>query len=122
MDKKTIEELKEKLEQQKSAIEGELKKFAKKDTKVKGDWDTEYPKFTSAGQANPLEEEADAVEEYVNRLPVEHTMELRLKNINAALERIKKGAYGKCANCNKEIPEERLKINPEATFCKECQK
>ncbi len=122
MDKKTIEQLRQKLEEQKSSIENELKKFAKKDTKVKGDWDTEYPKFTSGNQANPLEEEADAVEEYVNRLPVEHNMELRLQSINSALEKIKKGTYGRCENCNKEILEERLEINPEASFCKECQK
>ena len=45
MNKKLLKELKEKLEKQKNSIETELEKFATKDKKLKGDWDTRYPKF-----------------------------------------------------------------------------
>jgi DnaK suppressor protein len=32
------------------------------------------------------------------------------------------GTYGRCANCGKEIPEERLQAVPYAQFCVNCQK
>ncbi len=122
MNKKLLSELKEKLEEQKTSIEAELGKFAKKDENLKGDWDTKFPKADGGIGSQVLEDAADQVEEYVNLLPVEHNMELRLQNINLALEKIKKGAYGKCENCSKKIAKERLKIYPEARECGKCKK
>jgi len=49
-------------------------------------------------------------------------LELRLKNINLALEKIEKGRYGNCEKCGKEIDEKRLKISPEARSCLKCKK
>jgi DnaK suppressor protein len=60
------------------------------------------------------------VEEYSTLLPVEYSMELRLKNIDAALEKIKTKKYGICENCGKQIPIERLKVSPESKFCLDC--
>jgi len=95
MNKKLLSELKEKLEEQKISIEAELGKFAKKDENLRGDWDTKFPKTDGGTGGQALEDAADQVEEYVNLLPVEHNMELRLQSINSALEKIKKGTYGK---------------------------
>lgn len=122
MTKKLLKELKEKLEKQKNSIETELEKFAKKDEKLKGDWDTKYPYFNGGVGSQALEDAADQVEEYVTLLPIEHNLELRLQNINLALEKIKKGKYGKCEKCKKKIPEERLKVYPEARICNKCEK
>lgn len=122
MTKKLLLELKEKLEEQKASIEAELGKFAKKDENLKGDWDTKFPKADGGIGGQVLEDAADQVEEYVNLLPVEHNMELRLQSINLALENIKKGFYGKCEKCGKNISEERLKILPEARECGKCEK
>lgn len=118
MDKKILKESKEKLEKDKLAIENELKKFAKKDNKLAGDWDTRFPKLDGGN----LEEAADEVEEYGNLLPQEYNLELRLQNINSALEKIKNNKYGICEKCKKEIPIERLKISPEARFCLKCSR
>ena len=41
--------------------------------------------------------------------------------IEAALERIDAGTYGRCIDCGKEIPEGRLEIKPEAARCLEDQ-
>ena len=120
MTSKLLKELKQKLEKQKILLETELKKFAVKDEKLKGDWDTKFPKADSVAGGQALEDAADQVEEYVNLLPIEHNMELRLQKINSALEKIKKGIYGKCEKCNKKISEERLSIYPEATECTNC--
>ncbi len=71
--------------------------------------------------SSALEEASDEVEEYITRLPLEHSLELRLRDINEALEKIKKGKYGKCEQCGKNIPQERLRVSPEAKKCMKCQ-
>lgn len=115
--KQTLEELKEKLNQEKTAVESQLKKFAEKDKNLPGDWDTKYPKLNGAH----LEEAADEVEAYGNLLSVEYSLEIRLKNINEALEKIEKGKYGECEKCGKEISEERLRVSPEGKSCVTCK-
>ncbi|MBU2545349.1 TraR/DksA C4-type zinc finger protein [Patescibacteria group bacterium] len=120
MNKKLQQELKEKLEKQKVSLEAELGKFARKDKKLDGDWDTKFPEANGSSGSSALEDAADQVTEYANLLPVEHNMELRLQDINKALTKIKKDKYGKCEKCNKAIPEERLRIYPEATICGKC--
>ena len=123
MDKKLLNESRIQLEKERTTIEEELKKFAKKDEKLKGDWDTRFPKWDGSETGSAaLEKAADEVEEYSTLLPIEHSLELRLKNINLALEKIEKGRYGNCEKCGKEIDEKRLKISPEARFCLNCKK
>lgn len=46
---------------------------------------------------------------------------LNLKQIEEALQRIKKGNYGFCENCKKMIDTERLAAYPTAKFCMSCQ-
>ncbi len=121
MTKKFLKEIKEKLKKQKELIRVELEKFAQKDHNLKDDWDTRYPRADGGIGGQALEDAADQVEEYVNLLPLEHNLELRLKDINSALEKIKKGRYGKCERCAKKISEERLKVYPEARFCGKCE-
>jgi RNA polymerase-binding transcription factor DksA len=116
MEKKIIDELKERLDTEKKSLEKELESFAKKDDSPKGDWDTKYPNRENGN----MEEEADEVQEYGNMLPVEYSLELKLKNINSALEKIGKGGYGICEKCGKEIDEKRLQACPEAKTCLKC--
>lgn len=112
-----LKKLKKKLEENKERLERELKSFAEKDKKPKGDWDTRYPKF----DGGKLEEEADEVEEYNNLLPIENTLEMELRKVNRALEKMKKGKYGICEKCKRPISEARLKVYPRASYCKKCQ-
>jgi len=123
MNKKLLSELKERLEKEKVSIEEQLKRFAKRDEKLKGDWDTIFPKF-DGGEAGgaALEKAADEVEEYSTLLSIEHSLELKLKNIDLALEKIERGKYGRCEKCGKEISEDRLKVSPEARLCLKCKK
>lgn len=122
MNKKLIEELREKLEREKATTEKTLAKFAKKDENVKGDWDTRFPKFDGSESGSAaLEKAADEVTEYGNLLPIEHNLEIKLENINLALEKIQKGKYGICEKCGQEIEEEKLRISPETKLCLKCQ-
>ena len=122
MKKKFLKEIEEKLKKTKSAIEADLNKFAKEDKKLKGDWDTNFHPTDGGAGSQMLEDAADQVEEYMNLLPVEHNLELRLQAINNALEKLKKKTYGRCEICKKEIDEKRLKIYPEARLCGACEK
>jgi len=132
MTKKILEKLKRKLEKQKISIERELKTFAKESEKLKEGWESLFPFFDGETGSASLEKAADEVEEYEARLPVEYILEKKLRNINLALEKIKKaakgeprqrwGKYGICEKCQKPIILKRLLISPEVRFCIKCQK
>ena len=44
----------------------------------------------------------------------------RLKQVEAALEKVAQDKYGTCEQCEAEIPEARLEIMPYAEFCTQC--
>lgn len=48
-------------------------------------------------------------------------LEVKLARVQAALRSIDKGKYGICERCSKEIPTERLEVQPDATLCVTCQ-
>ena len=121
MSKKLFEELRKKLEKEKVAIEKELEKFAKKDEGLPGDWDTRFPHWNGESGSSALERAANEVEEYSTLLPIEYNLESRLKDINLALEKIKRGKYGICENCRKKISQDRLRAYPEARTCTKCK-
>lgn len=117
MNKYQIDELKTKLEKNKASLEEMLERFAKKDTLPEGDWDTIYPKTKGSN----IEEMADEVEEFSSLIKIEHSLEVKLKNINDALKKIKSGGYGICEKCNQEIEYKKLSVIPETKTCKKCQ-
>ena len=43
-----------------------------------------------------------------------------LKALEAALQRVEDGTYGKCVKCGKPISAERLEVVPQTPFCKKC--
>lgn len=119
MDKETLQQLKKKLEGQKAKLEKELETIAQKDPKFKGDYDTRYPDF---GIHQGPDESALEVAAYESTLPIEYALELKLLEINRALEKIAKGKYGQCEKCGQEIDAKRLVAKPEATTCAQCHK
>jgi DnaK suppressor protein len=44
----------------------------------------------------------------------------RLRQVNAALERVADGDYGVCLECDGDINPKRLEIDPVATLCIDC--
>jgi DnaK suppressor protein len=120
MKKADLQTIKQKLEKEKTLLEEALQSFAQKDKKLDDDWDTLYPKANGGAGGQILEDAADQVEEYSNRLPVEFSLETRLKDINLALKKLQKGGYGKCEKCRKPISLKRLEVLPEAKTCEKC--
>ncbi len=47
------------------------------------------------------------------------TVGLQRRRVEAALERLDEGSYGRCSVCGKEIDDERLEARPEAETCRE---
>jgi DnaK suppressor protein len=109
------QELKAKLEDEKIKLEEDLKKIAKP-TENPEEFETKYEDF-----GTDRDENASEVEEYTDNLALENTLEIQLKEINDALEKMQKGTYGICENCNEEIDEERLKAYPAAKTCIKCK-
>ena len=119
LSQKTLDEFTKQLEKQRASIEKELTVFASRNKNVKGDWNAKYPRLDKNENVD-LEEEANEVEEYIIRLPIEHSLEKRLQDTHTALENIRGGTYGMCKNCNKQIPLKRMEIYPEANICLDC--
>jgi RNA polymerase-binding transcription factor DksA len=45
-------------------------------------------------------------------------LDIRLEEINDALEKIEENRYGECEICSEDIEEDRLEVNPAARTCK----
>lgn len=116
LEKNQIEELKNKLQQDKESIEKQLSKFAKKDKQVKDNYRTEFPDIGTQADEN-----AQEITEYEQNISLEHNFEDELKLINNALEKIEKGNYGSCEVCDEKIPYERLRVRPQAVMCVSCK-
>jgi RNA polymerase-binding transcription factor DksA len=121
MKEELIKKFKERLEKEKEEIEKQLKEFAEKG-KIPDDWEAKFPHYNGESGSGALERAADEVEEYETLRSIEQSLEVKLRDINLALEKIKKGNYGICENCGKEIEIERLEAIPEARFCKKCKR
>ncbi|MGB7286013.1 MAG: TraR/DksA C4-type zinc finger protein [Salaquimonas sp.] len=66
-------------------------------------------------EENATESEGDEVMEELGLSGLEE-----IKAINAALDRIKNGTFGECAQCGNPISEKRLVTLPHTPFCKNC--
>ena len=117
MDKKTLETIKNKLLEEKSGLEERLKQFAQKDTSKQNNYKAVFPDYGSKDDENAAE-----VAAFSDRLSLEHTLEVDLRDVNKALENIEKGNYGICKYCKKPIGEKRLLVRPTSSSCVECKK
>ncbi len=108
MDQKILEELKAKLLEEKTRLEEELSKFAKK--VGEGEFEAEFPKDIG----NEQSENAIEVEEYADRLALEQSLETQLKDVLDALEKMENGTYGKDEETGEDIDIDRLRAYPAA--------
>ena len=116
MDKKIIEKIKKDLLARKKQVEGDLKSFTKKDAHEKDEHHVKFPNYGDKSDENVQE-----IDEYTTNLATEKVLESALRDIDNALERIKKGAYGICKYCKQEIGEKRLLARPVANTCMACK-
>ena len=60
-------------------------------------------------------------ESWFNKERMSQHWKLELIQIDSALQRIESGTFGKCEECDEEIPIKRLRVRPDATLCLNCQ-
>jgi len=105
MTKNELEKLKSILLEDKKRIESEAKSLS----------NTDFGSDTDSG-----DEESDETEAIAANYPIDAKIQVRLRGINKAIEKIENGTYGICESCKKEISVERLEAKPEATVCMNC--
>lgn len=79
---------------------------------------------TVGGVITGIPEEADLAQALSDRQTSDilvHLLDENREQVEHALERVREGAYGICESCAQRIPAERLKYQPAATRCVECQ-
>ena len=54
-------------------------------------------------------------------LAIQTNLQVLLDEVDHALHKFDAGTYGRCDECGKEIPMERLEVRPQATLCVECK-
>ena len=63
----------------------------------------------------------DAIQQQHMSAANKQSTELRLKQIQQALNQMDEGEYGYCRKCDEPVGWRRLKARPEAAFCVRCQ-
>ena len=117
MNKSALAKIQTNLEEEKARIERELATFTNKDSNNKDNYNSQFPEF-----GNDEDENAAEVADYSDRLSLEHTLEVQLRDVNKALANIKNGKYGICQYCHNEIEEGRLLVRPVSSSCVNCKK
>lgn len=107
------EYFKERLLKEQAELESELKSIGRRrgDT---GEWEA----VPEDGGLDTREDVAEKFEELEERRATEHNLEVKLKEVEAALEKMTNGTYGKCEIGGEEIEMDRLEANPSARTCK----
>ena len=101
-----IEEIQQKLKEEKQLLEKDLQRIAHKDH---GDYQANYPEY---GRNN--DENASEMSDYASLNATTEAIEARLEEVIAAIQRIENGTYG-VTEAGEVIPEDRLRANPAAT-------
>jgi RNA polymerase-binding transcription factor DksA len=87
--------------------------------------DLDESQQSSTGELNTYDQHpADAASDTFERekdSAILTTLKSRGDELDAALERLEAGEYGKCEECGKPIGDERLEAFPAARFCMEHQ-
>lgn len=117
MDKKFLKQLEEKLLKEKDKLESKLQTFATPNPHAKDDYNANFPNIGEGEDEN-----ANEVALYSDNLTLERTLEKELQDVKSALARIKRGTYGKCKYCKKEIDPKRLLARPASSACVACKK
>lgn len=78
-----------------------------------------------SGELTSLDQHpADSGANLVDADREEATLEIvraQQERVRDALARLEAGSYGKCVDCGRDLPDERLEVRPEAERCVDCQ-
>ncbi len=111
-----LKEIEGKLLTEKTMLEGELEKFARPNPDNPDKYEAQIEDV-----GDDESETVSEVEQYTLDLSLGETLEKSLRDVNKALDSIKKGTYGICKYCKNPIDIARLKVRPTSTACIPCK-
>ncbi len=104
----------EKLKLEQARLTADLNAIAERKPGTPGEWQAVPEKSSLDTRADV----AEKFEELEERRATEHNLEISLREVETALERINNGTYGKCEVGGEPIEMDRLEANPAARTCK----
>lgn len=118
MKKDQIESFKQTLLKEKERLEQELSVFAHRNLKSEStDYETDFPNI-----GDKEDENASEVAQFTNNLSLEGELEKALRDVEAGLQMIEDGTYGKCKYCAQDIDVKRIQARPTSSSCIQCKK
>ena len=118
MNSTLLQQLKEKLEVERTNLQNEISKLSHQSTNhLESANKTDFPNL-----GDKEDENASEVAQFSNNLSLEEELERGLRDVEKALELIVSGKYGSCKYCGSEIDERRLLARPTSTSCIQCKK
>jgi len=106
---KTVELIKNKLLRQQKEVEENLEEVKSDD-----------PAMESIAEPSEPGTDSYVAETHTKTLVLENHLKKTHSSIKEALQKIKKGTYGQCEKCGKQIGLARLMVMPMATYCLSC--
>lgn len=79
------------------------------------------PLNDSGGMASDQADDADSMSDAERNQALLRNSVTLLNQVNAAIDRLDTGTYGKCVRCGKDIAARRLEALPYVTLCIDCQ-
>ena len=110
----TYEPLRGKLQQERERIQGLLEAENQRHSALNDTSDHER-------YGNHPGDEGSETFEKEKSLAIQGNLQVILDEIDHALRKLDAGTYGRCDECGKEIPYERLEVRPQATLCIQCK-
>jgi len=101
---------------EKEKLEGELSSIGRRNPENPDDWEA-TPSDAQTDSAD-LNDFADNIEDFETNTAILKQLEIQLKDVNDALNKIEGGNYGICEVSGQPIEEDRLEANPAARTCK----
>ncbi len=107
------------IKNQTQKLQSEVERIRLQVQKLKADdpfSDPDYASDNAAVDTDVREQDYHAINEAQIK-----ELQRRSKEIQNALDKIKKGRYGYCQKCGTSIPMARLELVPEALYCVKCE-
>ncbi len=105
--KEQLEQLKEQLTEQRETLAERLAQ--------------QNPNVDFGDDVDAGDEEADEAEAFATVLGISQVEKEHLLDVEHALDKIRKGTYGKCEHCGAAISHEVLAVEPASRLCKSCK-
>lgn len=78
-------------------------------------------KATGAHRALQTDDDAEDVQETAVALAIAALRDADARAVDRAIEKVYAGTYGRCEDCESQIPRQRLAAQPFAAYCVPCQ-